>query len=111
MGNGLLGTIVFKDDQQPNSLRFEIGRTDVYDHREKGSAMHDRVRLPIGQLLLTPAGMITNTRMRTDLWNAEIRGDITTSCGNDSAPMFHSGRREHNRYPAFHHRRRILGPI
>jgi len=33
VGNGLLGTIIFRDDKETNSLRFEIGRTDVYDHR------------------------------------------------------------------------------
>jgi hypothetical protein len=35
VGNGLLGTIFFKDNSLPNTLRFEIGRTDVYDHRSK----------------------------------------------------------------------------
>jgi hypothetical protein len=35
VGNGLLGTIVFLDDQQTNSLRFEIGRSDVFDHRDR----------------------------------------------------------------------------
>ena len=29
VGNGLLGTIIFKDDVEQNTLRFEIGRTDV----------------------------------------------------------------------------------
>ena len=78
-GNGLLGTILFKDDQQPNTLRFEIGRVDVYDHRAKGA--HGVGRLPIGQLLLTPVGTIEKTNLRTDLWNAEIRGEITTNAG------------------------------
>ncbi len=106
VGNGLLGTILFLDDQEPNTLRFEIGRTDVYDHRKPGTGMdrevsstyaggfanaewrswftaavHDRVRLPIGQLLLTPVGTITGTCLRADLWNAEVRGTITTESG------------------------------
>ena len=79
VGNGLLGTIIFKDDKLPNTLRLEIGRVDVYDHRSKGAASVGR--LPIGQLLLTPAGEIQKINLRTDLWNAEIRGEITTAAG------------------------------
>ncbi len=81
VGNGLLGTIIFRDNQLTNSLRFEIGRTDIYDHREIGSAMYDRCRLPIGQALLTPVGKITGAQLRTDLWNAEMRGEIITDAG------------------------------
>ncbi len=81
VGNGLLGTIIFEDDIQPNTLRFEIGRTDVYDHRTKASSAYETSRLPIGQLLLTPVGKITKVRLRNDLWNAEIRGELTTTEG------------------------------
>ncbi len=81
VGNGLLGAIVFKDDLAPNSLRFEIGRTDVYDHRPTGDAKHERCRLPIGQALFTPVGKITGGALRTDLWNAEVRGTLTTDAG------------------------------
>lgn len=80
-GNGLLGTIIFKDNIEPNTLRFEIGRTDVYDHRTKESSAYETSRLPIGQLLLTPVGKITKVRLRNDLWNAEIRGELTTTSG------------------------------
>jgi len=80
-GNGLLGTIIFRDNIEPNTLRFEIGRTDVYDHRTKASSAYETSRLPIGQLLLTPVGTITRARLRNDLWNAEIRGEITTTSG------------------------------
>ena len=82
VGNGLLGTIIFRDNLETNSLRFEIGRTDIYDHRAGGSAMYERCRLPIGQALLTPVGKITSTKLRTDLWNAETRGEITTTAGS-----------------------------
>ena len=81
VGNGLLGTIIFKDDKDPNALRFEIGRTDVYDHRVGGDGKQERARLPIGQLLLHPVGKITSAKLRCDLWNAEVRGDITTDVG------------------------------
>ena len=79
VGNGLLGAILFKDDQEPNTLRLEVGRTDVYDHRTKGA--HPIGRLPIGQLLLTPVGEIQDVHLRVDLWNAEIRGEIKTAAG------------------------------
>jgi hypothetical protein len=89
VGNGLLGTIVFKDNLLPNTLRFEIGRTDVYDHRSKDLPIaHYGGRIPIGQLLLSTAGAIQDINLRTDLWNAEIRGTITTSLGKISFRCF-----------------------
>ena len=82
VGNGILGTIVFQDDSLANTMRFEIGRTDVYDHRSLETPVaYGRERLPIGQLLLTPKGKIVSSKIRTDLWNAEIRGEIITSEG------------------------------
>ena len=88
VGNGLLGTIIFRDNIEPNTLRFEIGRTDVYDHRTKASSAYETSRLPIGQLLLTPAGKITRVKLRNDLWNAEIRGELTTTSGTISFRCF-----------------------
>ena len=89
VGNGLLGTIVFKDNLQPNTLRFEIGRTDVYDHRSKDLPIaHYGGRIPIGQLLLSTAGEIKDINLRTDLWNAEIRGIIQTTLGQISFRCF-----------------------
>jgi len=86
VGNGLLGTILYRDDKKPNTIRFDIGRSDVYDHRStemlKGKYPSGKVRLPIGQLLLCPVGKITKTDLRIDLWNAEIRGTITTDKGD-----------------------------
>ena len=88
VGNGLLGTIIFKDDVEQNTLRFEIGRTDVYDHRTKTSSAYETSRLPIGQLLLTPVGEIIKSDFRCDLWNAEIRGELTTTTGTLSFRCF-----------------------
>ena len=59
------------------ALRFEIGRTDVYDHRTASPSAYETSRLPIGQLLLKPVGTITHVKLRNDIWNAEIRGELT----------------------------------
>jgi len=87
VGNGLVGTILFRDNKETNSLRFEIGRTDVYDHRP-GSVAHYAARLPIGHLLLTPSGKILSSSFRTDLWNAEVTGELTTDCGSVTLRCF-----------------------
>ncbi len=88
VGNGLLGAILFQDDQVPNTIRFEIGRTDVYDHRTPEPSAYETSRLPIGQLLITPVGQIIKTHLRTDLWNAEIRGELVTTEGTISFRCF-----------------------
>jgi hypothetical protein len=73
LGNGLLGTTIFQD--APQQIRFEIGRSDVTDHRR------DNGRLPIGGMLLKTVGVIQSGTLRTDLWNAEVRGEIKTDKG------------------------------
>jgi hypothetical protein len=83
VGNGLVGAILFSDENKTNSLRFEIGRTDVYDHRPGGN-WKTNTRLPIGYLSLTTFGAITASEFRTDLWNAEVTGKIVTSRGSIS---------------------------
>ena len=89
VGNGLLGTIIFKDDQKANTLCFEIGRTDVYDHRTSLiKSGHAFGRLPIGRLLLTPVGQILKINLRNDIWNAEIRGELLTTAGTISFRCF-----------------------
>jgi hypothetical protein len=73
LGNGMLGTTIYT--QGKNRLRFEIGRSDVTDRRR------DNARIPIGGMILTTAGTITNGTLRTDLWNAEVRGVLLTDKG------------------------------
>lgn len=73
LGNGMLGATIYQDG--PNRLRFEMGRADVTEHRR------DNARLPIGGLVLTTSGKIQGGTMRLDLWNAEVRGSITTDQG------------------------------
>jgi alpha-L-fucosidase 2 len=86
VGNGLLGTVFFKDTIVPNTIAFEIGRTDVYDHRTpeqiKDKYPWPKVRLPIGKLLLTSKGTIQSVNFRTHLWDAEVTGTIVTDKGS-----------------------------
>ncbi len=74
LGNGLIGTTIYRDGTN-NLIRFEIGRTDVTDH------FKDNARVLIGALMLQPVGRIQSGTFRTDLWNAETRGVVTTDKG------------------------------
>ena len=73
LGNGMLGATIHQDG--PNRLRWEMGRSDVTEHRR------DNSRLPIGGFVLTTVGKIKSGTMRTDLWNAEVTGTVTTDKG------------------------------
>jgi len=73
LGNGLLGAMIYREGE--NRLRWEIGRSDVTEHRR------DNHRLPIGGLVLETRGKIQGGTLRLDLWNAEVRGTVTTTAG------------------------------
>jgi len=86
VGNGLLGTLFFKDTTLPHTIGFEIGRVDVYDHPSDDSIKaialpRHRMRLPIGKLLLSTIGEITSSNFRVNLWDATITGKIATKNG------------------------------
>ncbi len=95
LGNGQLGLMIYQPsephggdifgfshrEEEENSLRFDLGRSDLIDHREGRRVLFDRTRLPIGHFLLTPVGKITGGTMRLDLWNAEATGTVTTDRG------------------------------
>lgn len=80
LGNGLLGTMIYMEDSQ--SLRFEMGRTDITDHRPDFGSYYGTCRLPIGRFKLKPVGKIKNMRFRLDLWNAEVQGAVITDRGS-----------------------------
>lgn len=86
VGNGLLGTIIFGESKDKGkNIFFEIGRSDVYDHRPEPFAVETKTwpktRLPIGRLVLSTKGKIDSTYFRIDLWNAEIKANIRTDLG------------------------------
>ncbi|MFE6797141.1 glycosyl hydrolase family 95 catalytic domain-containing protein [Paenibacillus chitinolyticus] len=82
IGNGTIGAMVYGAEhaKKRRTLRFVMGRTDVTATRTDRDDFKPRV--PIGEMNLELAGLIYNpTRLRVDLWNAELRGLLTTTCG------------------------------
>ncbi len=86
IGNGLLGSMIYT--KSANEIRFDIGRTDVYDHRENMSPLFGKCRLPIGYFILTTKGKIQKNTARLHLWNAMATGSITTDKGTISWTAF-----------------------
>ncbi|MFD5390002.1 Tat pathway signal sequence domain protein [Streptomyces sp. NPDC127074] len=81
LGNGLLGSMIYQEPGE-NALRFTIHHSEVQDHRPaEGGSDWGVARLPVGNLLLRPVGAITGVDLRLDLWNAELRGTVTTDKG------------------------------
>lgn len=79
-GNGLLGTMLYM--KYGNTLRLEVGRTDVTGNRSESiSPLYGKARLPIGHFEIKPTGKILKNTARLDLWNAEIKGKIITTEG------------------------------
>ncbi len=79
LGNGLLGVMIYREND--NALRFDLGRTDVVDHREGINPSLGRCRLPIGRFLMQCNSPIKKIQLRLDLWNAEVKGTIITADG------------------------------
>jgi len=95
-GNGHLGAMVFSADEG-QAIKWQMGRSDVAfgttgipigdlvpkpaDKFASSEMRSETSRIPIGDLILKPAGRITAAEMRLDLWNAEVRGKITTDQG------------------------------
>ena len=79
LGNGLMGVMVYRESA--NSIRFDLGRTDVVDHREGINPSLGRCRLPVGKFLLNTNSRITKISLRLDLLYAELTGTITTETG------------------------------
>jgi hypothetical protein len=79
IGNGLLGAMIFSDDGR--GLSWQLGRTDVVDHRPIVDPILASPRLPIGRLRIDTDASIDGFEARLDLWNAELTGTFTTPRG------------------------------
>jgi alpha-L-fucosidase 2 len=86
LGNGLIGAMVFApEDEGGQALAFQLGRTDVTDHRTGVEPMLAVPRLPIGRLLLQLAGKPIadgGHEGRLALWDAEWSGTVRTDEGS-----------------------------
>ncbi len=86
IGNGVLGAMIYKENE--HALRWDIGRSDVIDHRSDMDVEWGKARLPIGKFLLQTKGRILTASMELDLWNAEARGVLITDKGKISWSSF-----------------------
>jgi len=80
LGNGFLAVGVYQEPGA-NALRFKVDHGEVQDHRPAFGNEWGVARLPVGHLTLEPVGQITGVDLRLDLWNAELRGTVTTDKG------------------------------
>ncbi len=80
LGNGFLATAVYREPGA-NAIRFTVDHARVQDHRPEFGNEWGVARLPVGRLVLTPVGKLTGVDLRLDLWNAELRGTVTTDKG------------------------------
>jgi len=78
-GNGLLGAMIYLDDER--TIRIEVGRTDVVDHRDEYELAYGRYRLPIGQFLLRTPEPLTEVGGRLKLHEAVFQGVAGTATG------------------------------
>nr|WP_275983900.1 hypothetical protein [Paenibacillus hamazuiensis] len=87
IGNGMIGAMIYSEEHRNkrNVLRFVLGRTDVTARRPKGYPP----RVPVGELHLELAGWYYQpSSIRIDLWNAEMRAEITTTVGTAKVRAF-----------------------
>ncbi len=79
-GNAMVGSMLYQADE---TLRLQIFRADVHDHRDEtyGWTAYSRPRLQIGHFSLHTVGKLTGCSWRKDLWQAELTGTITTDQG------------------------------
>jgi len=92
LGNGWMGTTVYRNIKwqktgkkaNPNyqrQLRLDVHHAGVQDHRSEGKNLFDWPRLPIGYFTIDTVGKLTDSRLRLDLWNAELYGTVKTEAG------------------------------
>ena len=78
MGNGLLGTNLYK--LRDNVYRLNVGRSDVTEVR-KPYNLFNSARLSIGYFTLNTTGKVKNEEMRLSLYTAVTNGTFTTNLG------------------------------
>ena len=80
-GNGLIGSMLWVED---NKIRLQVFRADVHDHGDHtyGWTAYSRPRYQIGYFTVQAKGAFSSCNLRQDIYNAELKGKITTSLGD-----------------------------
>ncbi len=81
IGNGKSGCGVYKDPESPKGLRWIMGRYDVTAQRGMPKLEYCTPRVFAGDILLTPAGTVSNESLRMNLFDGEASGTFTTDLG------------------------------
>ena len=79
LGNGMIGAAIYKKTAE--ALTWELGRNDAEAHNHLRGIDWSVPRIPLGDLLLEPAGEILRESMRLSLCDAEASGEIRTRQG------------------------------
>lgn len=82
IANGLTGASIYRMPGEDWILRWELGRTDVAAEYHIPGIDWSIPRVPIGNIVLKPAGTVKKAGMRLDIWHAEARGTIETDQGS-----------------------------
>ncbi len=82
IANGLTGASIYRMPGDDWVLRWELGRTDVAAEYHIPDIDWSIPRVPIGNIVLNPAGKVEKADMRLDIRDAEARGTIKTDKGN-----------------------------
>lgn len=81
LANGHLGAQLYAG-QSANTLKLMLSHSQVQDQRGQWRGGIGFSRLPIGYFTLTLAGEITGVDWTLDLYDAELRGTVTTTRGS-----------------------------
>jgi len=70
-------------EEEKNAIRLQVFRSDVHDHGSftQGNAGTVRGRFQIGSFYLKPAGKVIGCQLRMGLWDATLKGCITSDKG------------------------------
>lgn len=85
LGNGGLGAAFY---QVGDRLAFTLGDSRVRDHQGLDSSTFGDARLRIGRLELVTTGEVTDVDLRFALYDAELRGTVTTTAGQVTLTAF-----------------------
>ncbi len=91
-GNGFMGMHIKRDAGEKGKLRVDVARMDAQEHLPMdnpndglGDWSYKRYRVPLGYFSLDFKEELKDWDLRLDLWNAEIRGTVTTAGGRELA--------------------------